>query len=79
MNAIVVNDLSISTELDSQTLTKIVGGTSVYYENDPWKYLGSKKIFKGFVKKGHKWYRAYLRIRKYKRCQYKYVKDCVYI
>ena len=79
MNAIVVNDLSISTELDSQALTEIVGCTKVCYINGPWKYLGSAKYFKGFVKKGHKWYQRYLLVKKYKRWQYKLLKDYVYI
>ena len=70
MSAIVVNDLSISTEMDSVALAEILGGTKTCYINGSWKYLGTKYYFKKWVKKGHKWDR---------RCQYKLVKDCVII
>ncbi len=79
MNAIVVNDLSMSTEMDRTSLTEILGGTSVCYRNGPWKYLGTNTYFKGWIKKGHKWYKRYLKVRKFKRCQYKYVKSYVCI
>ena len=71
MNAIVVNDLSISTELDGKALAEIVGGGTVIVSTS-WKYLGTKYYFKQWVKKQGQWYKRYLRVRKYLRCQYKY-------
>ena len=70
MNAIVVNDLSVSKELDCKSLAEIVGGYCVI-TSGPWKYLGSTTVFKGWVSKGGKWYKRFLRTRKYKRCQIK--------
>ena len=72
MNALVVNDLSISTELDGKALAEIFGGGTIIIST-PWKYLGTKYYFKKWVKKGKQWYKRYLRVRKYKRTQYKYL------
>ena len=71
MNAILVNDLSINTELDGKALAEIVGGGE-YILSTPWKYLGTKYYFKKWVKKQGQWFKRYLRVRKYLRCQYKY-------
>ena len=62
MNAIVVNDLSLDTELDAKALTEIVGGGE-YILSTSWKYLGTSYYFKQWVKKQGQWY---------KRTQYKY-------
>ena len=70
MNAIVINDLSLNTELDAKALAEIVGGGTVIISSS-WKYLGTKYYFKQWVKKQGQWYRRYLRIRSYKRTQYK--------
>ncbi len=78
MNAIIVNDLSLNIELDSKALTEIVGGGE-YIISTPWKYLSTSYTFKGWAKKSGQWYKRYLRIRKYKRTQYRYQTSYVYV
>ncbi len=70
-NVIVINDLSINTELDAKAPTEIVG-SGEYILSTSWKCLGTSYYFKQWVKKQGQWYKRYLRVRKYRRTQYEY-------
>ena len=65
MNAIVVNDLSLDTELDAQALAEIVGG----HHFGGWKFWKTCYKFTGIKRKrGKYWYKKVKRYDKYVKC-----------